>query len=190
MYLFSQLFVIIKTGVTSLLKDIDGKPRPKTPLVVIWVIVPLLLCFVIAVFHIKLHQSIDTLLTVLSIFTALIFGVLFTVPDKLNLRIDKYKGRNDVGVKNYLIRFANFTQSFVQQVSFIILLSLKIIVLLIILKVSYNIPVTKDINIVHLIISDICSVLFYYLFFYILILLSNIYILLMDDIKISRKDIA
>ena len=46
--------------------------------------------------EVNLDNIIDTLLSVLSIFTALIFGVLFTVPDKLPHRIEKLNQKKKI----------------------------------------------------------------------------------------------
>lgn len=185
--LFKQLAIIVKTGITSLFYDIDGNKRTNMQFIVFLVFIPLAILVFIIWKQIKLSESIDTLLTVLTIFTALIFGVLFTVPDKLSNRIEKYKNRKDEAIKNYLTRFYNFTKSFVEQITFIILISLVLIVLLVILKITDKI-IFEYLGCIQIMITALSSVLFYYLLLYILVLLANIYILLMDDIKVSNKD--
>ena len=185
--LFKQLLIILKTGITSLFYDIDGNKRTNMQFIIFLLFIPLAVFVFIIWKQIKLSESIDTLLTVLTIFTALIFGVLFTVPDKLSQRIEKYKNRKDEAIKNYLTRFYNFTKSFIEQITFIILISIVLIVLLIICKITHNISM-EYIGCIQIIITALSFLLFYYLLLYILVLLANIYILLMEDIKMSNKD--
>lgn len=181
-FIFKQIYRIIKDGIKSLLYDIDGNSRSKFQVYLGFIFVPIVICIITVWKEISLEDIIDTLLTVLSIFTALIFGVLFTVPDKLSQRIERFKNKTDSGTKNYLIRFSNFTRSFVQQIAFIIVISIALIILLVFQKVVTD-------NIIKLTLTTISLVLFYDLVMYILVTLSNIYTLLMDDIDMSEKDL-
>lgn len=181
-FLYKQIYRIIKGGIESLLYDIDGNKRSKFQVYLGFIFVPIIICTITVWKDISLKDIIDTLLTVLSIFTALIFGVLFTVPDKLSQRIERYRNKADNSTKNYLIRFCNFTRCFVQQITFIIVISIALIILLVFLKVVTN-------NIITLTLTTISLILFYDLIMYILITLSNIYMLLMDDIDMSKKNL-
>jgi|GEM_PF-1146647 len=181
-FIFKQIYRIIKDGIKSLLYDIDGNKKSKFQVYLGFIFVPMVICIITIWKEINLGDIIDTLLTVLSIFTALIFGVLFTVPDKLSQRIERFKNKTDNSTKNYLIRFSNFTRSFVQQIAFIIVISIVLIILLVFLKVVTD-------NTIKLALTTISSVLFYDLVMYILVTLSNIYTLLMDDIDMSEKDL-
>lgn len=179
-FIFKQIYRIIEDGIKSLLYDIDGRERSKYQMYLWFVFIPIIICVIVFLKKICLGDLIDTLLTVLSIFTALIFGVLFTAPDRLSQRIEIFKNKTDNSTKNYLIRFSNFTRSFVQQIAFIIVICIALIILLILLKVVTD-------NVIKLVLTTIISVLFYDLVIYILLTLSNIYILLMDDIDMSEK---
>lgn len=181
-FIFKQIYRIIKDGIKSQLYDIDGNRRSKFQVYLGFIFVPIVICIITVWKEINLEDIIDTLLTVLSIFTALIFGVLFTVPDKLSQRIERFKNKTDNSTKNYLIRFSNFTRSFVQQITFIIVISIALIILLVFQKVVTD-------NIIKLTLTTISLVLFYDLVMYILVTLSNIYTLLMDDIDMSEKDL-
>lgn len=181
-FIFRQIYRIIKDGTKSLLYDIDGNRRSKFQVYLEFTFVPIVICVITIWKEISLGNIIDTLLTVLSIFTALIFGVLFTVPDKLSQRMERFKGKIDNSTKNYLIRFSNFTRSFVQQITFIIVISIVLIIFLVFLKIITD-------NIIKLVLTIMSLVLFYDLILYILVTLSNIYILLMDDIDMSEKDL-
>lgn len=181
-FIFKQIYRIIKDGIKSLLYDIDGNKRSKIQVYLGFIFVPITICIITVWKETSLKDIIDTLLTVLSIFTALIFGVLFTVPDKLSQRIERFKNKTDNSTKNYLIRFSNFTRSFVQQITFIIVISIALIILLVFLKVVAD-------NIIKITLTTTSLILFYDLIMYILVTLSNIYTLLMDDIDMSEKDL-
>lgn len=175
--MFTQIYRIIKDGIKSLLYDIDGHRKSIIKIILFFVIVPLFVSLYIVKF-IDLSTIFDALLTCLSIFTALIFSVLFTVPDKLNQRIKDLQDKKDNATRGYLIRFYNFSKSFVQQISFVVILCFVLIILLIIQKIHC-----------YIIITFIGIFLFSVLFMYLLSILSNIYILLMDDIERNGADI-
>lgn len=181
-YILVQLCNILENGYLSLKTDIDGNKLPSIQIKILFIIVPYCIIGVSYWLEINLSNSIDTILTTLSIFTALIFGILFIVPEIFSKRIDTLSQKKDDINKNYLIRFYNFTKKFVQQTSFIIVLSILNIVLLLIQKIISN-----ELGI--LILSAINCSLFYILLMFILIILVNIYILLMDDVNINKDKI-
>lgn len=181
-YILEQLCNILENGYLSLKTDIDGNKLPSIQIKILFIIVPYCIIGVSYWLEINLSNSIDTILTTLSIFTALIFGILFIVPEIFSKRIDALSQKKDDINKNYLIRFHNFTKKFVQQTSFIIVLSILNIVLLLIQKIISN-----ELGI--LILSAINCSLFYILLMFILIILVNIYILLMDDVNINKDKI-
>ena len=86
--IFRQLYRIIKDGISSLSSD--------KQLIVFFIIVPYFIFGFTYWLEVNLDNIIDTLLSVLSIFTALIFGVLFTVPDKLPHRIEKLNQKKKI----------------------------------------------------------------------------------------------
>lgn len=168
--MFTQIIRILKDGIMSLFYDIDGNKKSKTEISFFFVIIPIVFSFMSLKLD-KANEIIDTLLACLSIFTALIFTVLFIVPEKLSNRVNILKEKDDDATRGYLIRFYNFTKSFVQQMSFVIVQNLTLIILLVTQKL-YPCNVLIFIN----------SGLFIVLIFYVLTILSNMYILLMDDI--------
>lgn len=174
--MFSQIIRIINDGITSLFCNINGEKNSTFKIFISFIIIPL-----IAAMYFKnrdMKDIIDVLINCLSIFTALIFSALFIVPDKLSQRIKYLQEKGDDSKNNYLIRFLNLSKIFVKQVSFIIVLCMVLIVLLILQKIqTCSILVFAN------------SFLFTVLIMYLLLILSNIYILLMDDIDKSAKDI-
>lgn len=181
-YISVQLYNILKNGYLSLNTDIDGNKLSSKSINFYFIIMPYCIVGVAYWLEINLSNSVDTILTTLSIFTALILGALFIVPEFFSKRINTLNQKKDDINQNYLIRFHNFTKKFVQQTSFIIVLSIINSALLIIQKI-----ISKNIEV--LILSAINCSLFYILLMFILIILVNIYILLMDDINLNKEKI-
>lgn len=173
--MFSQIIRIINNGITSLFYNIDGEKNSIFKICISFII-PL----IVAIYFKNRDISgvIDILINCISILTVLVFSALFIVPDKLSQRIKCLQEKRDDSKNNYLIRFLNFSKIFVKQVSFIIVLCMVLIVLLILQKIqTCSILVFAN------------SFLFTVLIMYLLLILSNMYVLLMDDINKSAKDI-
>lgn len=181
-YIFEQLCNILKNGCLSLKTDIDGNKIPSTQIGTFFILVPYCIIGTAYWLEINLSNSIDSILTTLSILTAFILGALFIVPDIFTKRIETLSQKKDNANQYYLIRFHNLTKKFVQQTSFIIVLSIINSALLLIQKIINN-----DISI--LILSAINCSIFYILLMFILIILVNIYILLMDDVNKNKEKI-
>lgn len=175
--MFTQIKRIIKDGIMSLFYDIDGNKKHKAKIIIFFVVIPIIFSLISLKLD-RVNDIIDTLLASLSIFTALIFTALFIVPDKLSSRINMLKEKDDDATHGYLIRFYNFTKSFVQQMSFVIVQSLTLIIMLVMQKVY---PCN--------VLTFISSYLFIVLVLYVLSILSNMYILLMDDIHRNGEEI-
>lgn len=161
--MFNQIIRIIKDGISSLFYNIDGNKNSKNKIYILFMGIPL----VIAIYFRNEDMSsiIDDLLSCLSIFTALIFSVLFIVPDKLSQRIKDYQEKRNEGTHNYLTRYLNFSRIFIKQLSFIIVLCIVLIVLLIIQKIHSSTPIVFA-----------NTLLFTILIMYLFSILSNIYI--------------
>lgn len=172
--MFSQIIRIINNGITSLFYNVDGKRKP-----IFKICISFIIPFIVAIYfkNKDIRNVIDIIINCISILTVLVFSALFIVPDKLSQRIKCLQEKADDSKNNYLIRLLNFSKIFVKQVSFIIVLCMVLIVLLILQKIqTCSILVFAN------------SFLFTVLIMYLLLILSNIYILLMDDIDKSAKD--
>ncbi len=174
--MFNQLPLIIRDGIRSLINDLDGNKNSKKKAVLIYLLSP----FIAAVFlswNIDITNVINTFLSCISIFTALIFTVIFTVPDKLSQRLKLLQDNLDEASRNYLTRFSNFTKLFTQQVLFITLICILLIILLLVETVNGSI-ILQTIN---LFLFGIITLL-------LLKILSNIYILNNDELDIINSN--
>lgn len=169
--MFHPISIIIKDGIRLLFKDIEGKRYPQNKVLTWFLLCPLLLLAFIWCINWNIISSVEPLLTCLSIFLGLIFSALFVVPEKLQHRIERLKNKDDEVAKNYIVRYSNFTRLLFSQISFVIVLSLTVIVLLILQRLT-----------AFVFIAYIAFFLFFEIILYLLLILSNIHILVNDDI--------
>lgn len=87
------------------------------------------LCFILGI---KTSDKVCNLaLPALSILTALVFSIIFTVPAQLEQRLKAYEKIDDEPTVNYLIRYRNFVQKFSRQLISICVSCIVIIVCII-----------------------------------------------------------
>lgn len=178
-----RIYSIILKGILSLLTDVNG--RTKNPLRLIFYTL-ILVGLIICIGNHKFVLSDDMILLLISlfgIFTALIFSVIFIAPDKFAQRVELYKSHQRFeDVKNYLIRYEQFSRKFVHQLSLLMILS---IVVLILLTIIY---ILQGNTISDVILS--CSAIFFIVNFICLVLqlICDIYTMLMDDIENSSNN--
>ena len=141
----------------------------------------------------KNNDILSNLLSALSIFTALAYGILFIGPEKLSERISilenrllKQKRYYDDADRNSIIRYANFIKSFNQDIFFVSLMSLVIISLIFIkwLIVSGSISKCLIVAIVG------CSIILLFFLFKIVATLYRLNQVSISDANIQIKDIA
>ena len=129
------------------------------------------------------NDSISLLISTFSIFTALIFGVIFIAPDKFSQRVELYKRLLKFeDINNYLIRYERFSRKFVNQLSLLIILSITILLLLTItyiLKYNSLIGIILSCCVIFLIVNFVCLLL---------MLICDIYTMLIDDIENSSNN--
>lgn len=170
------MFGIVKDCFTAFFHDIDGKPIPKKKIRTLFVIYPLVACGLYGCHMLLCAKTIfdasDLLMEALGLFSALVFCVLFIIPDKFFQRFNRYKDKKEDAFKNYLIRFKNFSKLAIKQM----ILFLFCVILLSVCLVVYE--VTDCV-----IISFIDIYLFAIVVSLTLITLRNVYILLKDEIK-------
>jgi len=188
-----KIYEIFKDGINSLILDLNGRKR-LIPFYIWFVAISLVIGGIALIKHFIIpHEFANYTITVISIFTALVFGILFIGPEKFATRVEIYEGDDNDEVINYLTRYKNFTKQFVAQVSFIILISILLIIFLAIvlyLPEINEIPINSFPYVALHIVSAIILSLGYILLILLLILLSNIYTMMNDDINIHIKKIG
>ncbi|MDO6803655.1 hypothetical protein Q4595_14470 [Wenyingzhuangia sp. 1_MG-2023] len=94
-------------------------------------IIPFIISLVISSFNSKISENNSGILvTGISIFAGLLFSLLFIVTDKLNLRRVTLSTDKNEEVINYLKRYKSFAKKTIHQISYTILLSILLILLI------------------------------------------------------------
>lgn len=170
-----------------------GQAKPIYKLVFGYVLIP------IAIFVFLLWCRFDigdglrsAFVAFLSLFIALVFQVIYIATDKFTSRYndcwaesvrttkegEEPKFMEDV--EGYLIRMGNFTRLFVRQMTFVLLISIVIIILAIIEGMYHGLRM-------NIILSSMLMAMFYLWLAYMLHSIKSIYTLLMDDIDFRMK---
>lgn len=131
-------------------------------------------------------------ITSISIFAGLFFSLLFIVTDKYSVKKDNLKELIDKGddeAKNYLKRYKNFSIFLIRQISFTIILAIALIITLSIIYFSPQFPRIDYCwwKIVTLITKFVLNGIIYYwiaqFVVFLIVILSNMYVMLLDDIN-------
>lgn len=178
-----RIFSIIRKGFMSIYTDINGKEH--NPIYVVLYTLFLMSIITYIGYHriVLSNDTISLLISTFSIFTALIFGVIFIAPDKFSQRVESYKGLLKFeDINNYLIRYEHFSRRFVNLLSLVTILS---IIILITLTVTH---LLNDYAIISIVLSCIAIFLIINFICLLLMLICDIYTMLMDDIENSSNN--
>lgn len=177
-----KVYNIIVKGIRSTFVDVDGNNKSRVSFRLYMLLLVAFVVYLGVNDFILSDDIISLLISTFSIFTALIFGVIFIAPDKFAQRVELYKSDQKYeDVANYLTRYENFAKRFVNLLSLLIVLS---IVILIVLAIEY---ILKEVGTINIILS--CCAVFMMISFVTLVLLLvlDIHTMLIDDIdKASR----
>lgn len=122
-----NILSLLQPGISSILP----KRYRKNGLIFILIITSLL-SFIFIKYEIKLSSAVSNfVLPALSIFTALVFSAIFTVPSQLSQKVSEFEKEDDEPTVNFLITYRNFIQTFSRQLVSLVLISLVIIIILI-----------------------------------------------------------
>ncbi len=161
-----------------------------------FVLYTMVVCIIVNIMSLaddKINDILSNLLSALSIFTALAYGILFIGPEKLAERISilenrllKQKRYFDDADKNSLIRYANFIKSFNQDIFFVSLMSLVIISLIFIKWLIINQIISQC-----LIAAIVwCSIILLFFLFKIVATLYRLNQASISDANLQIKDFA
>lgn len=191
-----KIFEIRKNALSYLNKDFRGIQSTSKILVFFYYyLIPLIIGLTLIAFEFKIDKDISTyLITGLSIFAGLFFNLLIVVSDKMRQRKVLYNSEKD-DEKDYAELYKTFSEQLIAYISYAIILSLLLIILMFITQLNL-----KNFN--HLIFSDsikenlkIARSIFNFFIFYfgyqlliiLSIILSNMYIMLIDDINLEEN---
>jgi len=120
----------------------------------------------------------------------LFFGLLFVVTERYNAKQEQLKKDENEEVRNYLIRYKNFSKFLIRQISYTIVLALLLIFLMAVIYFSPQVP---NLNlwgyggIIRTVCKYVINAVIYFWSFqfivFILVILGNTYVMLSDDIN-------
>ena len=141
----------------------------------------------------QVNNILTNLLSALSIFTALAYGILFIGPEKLSNRISLLENRlerqqrfYDEADRNSFIRYSNFIKTFNQDIFFVSLISLVIISLIFLKWIEINKLISKC-SIVAIV---ACSVMLLIYLFKIVATLYRLNIVSISETNMKLRDLA
>ena len=166
-----------------------GSVKPWYKMVFGYVLIPIAIFGLLMWYRFDMSEGVHSaFVAFLSLFIALIFQVIYIATDKFASRFndcwaecistakgeDKPKIKEDV--EGYLIRMGNYTRLFVRQMTFVLILSIVIIILAVMENLYHGVWM-------NIVLSSMMIALFYLWLAYMLHSIKSIYTLLMDDIR-------
>lgn len=182
----------IRNNAFESLKYKDDNAREKSKIYMLYMyILPLLVSALLLVTGIFITNDIATyLITSISIFAGLFFGLLFIVTERYNAKKEQLKANENEEVKNYLIRYKNFSKFLIRQISYTIVLALFLIMLMALIYFSPQVP-RFDLCGLGESFRTICKyvlngVVYFWgcqFLIFIIVILGNTYVMLSEDIN-------
>lgn len=170
-----------------------GSTKPWYKMVIGYVLIPIGLFALLWYWGFDMGDGLySAIVGFLSLFIALIFQVIYIATDKFTSRYNDCwtecvrttkEGKEPSfmeDVDNYLIRMGNYTRLFVRQMTFVLLLSIVIIILSVLEHLYHGYRV-------NIVLSSMMIALFYLWLAYMIHSIKSIYTLLMDDIDSKMK---
>ena len=195
-----KLNLIRKDAKDSLYKDYSGRTKNKRSVFLCLYLIPAFISIVLLVNGILVEKDFaNFLVTGISIFAGLFFGLLFIVNEKYNSRKQILSEDSNEETINYLKRYKIFASQLVSQISYTICISIALIIINSIILLFYNVKITMIMLILNKydlieignlsLVYIINGILFYLsaqLIYFILVILSSTYVMLMDDLDFEQ----
>lgn len=196
-----RIFTIRKEALNSLRKDNNGTViRSVRSILLYYYCVPFFFSVLLILFGANVTPEIATFfITGISIFAGLFFNLLLVVAEKANDRKSKLDLKKEQKTKinesfiNYVKRYSIFSEKLISQISHCISLSIILIVLMFLtyLKELRIDPITLDnywFNSINfkIILDFLIFVIGAQFLILITVILSNIYSMLLEDVKFNR----
>lgn len=167
---------------------VTGRAKPWYEVVFGYLLVPIAIFGLLLWYRFDMSDGVHSaFVAFLSLFIALIFQVIYIATDKFTSRYNDCwdecvrttkKGEKPVfkeDVDGYLIRMGNYTRLFVRQMTFVLILSILIIILAVLENLYHGIRM-------NIVLSSMMIAFFYLWVLYMVHSIKSIYTLLMDDI--------
>lgn len=190
-----KIFEIRRDAINALYKDIRGvEVSNKIIVKLYYYFCPAIISILLFILGVKIDKDISSyLITGISIFAGLFFNLLVVVSDKMRQRKIFFNSDKE-DKQNYAELYKNFSEQLTAYISYSIILSLTLIGLMFLTQINLNnahfLLITKNILLFFEHIKNLFNILVFFFgiqFLIILtIILSNMYIMLIDDINLEE----
>jgi len=189
-----KVWEIRKDALLSLRKDYNGRMvKNKTAFLIYYNIIPFLISVIFLLIGVSINSEISNyFITAISIFAGLFFNLLLVVADKLNVRKKMLENNQNEETVNYVKRYTHFSEQLISQISYTIVISLSLIVLMFLVHFKSWLP-HSDIEYVIIIYKALKYILNGIIFYVgmqfiimLFVILSSMYVMLLDDIKLKQ----
>lgn len=174
MIFWKHIYQLLSIGFLSLFESNNGIVRHNWGNILTFIGIPIAIGVGCLLCSISAKAISNDILTTLSIFLAIALGVIFIVPDKLAKKVESNISDNESRV-NYLNRYKNFCRLFVRRLTFVLVLSVFLIITSVLLQMF---PASVEIYV-----SAIIFMMFSLAILAILKLVIDIYGFLMEEIN-------
>lgn len=189
-----KIWEIRKDALESLRKDYNGRiVKNKKIVFAYYYVFPLTISIVFLAIGVSINTDIaNYFITGISIFAGLFFNLLLVVADKLNTRKRLLDTDTNEETRNYVTRYRHFSEQLISQISYGIIISIGLIILMFFTHSKSWLPETdiEFIKIIYTVLKYILNGLIIYsgtqFIIMLLVILSSMYVMLLDDLKIKK----
>jgi hypothetical protein len=189
-----KVWEIRKDALLSLRKDYNGRVvKNKSAFLAYYYVVPLSISATFLLIGVSINSEISNyFITAISIFAGLFFNLLLVVADKLNVRKKMLENDQNEETVNYVKRYTHFSEQLISQISYTIVISLSLIVLMFLIHFKSWLPHCdlEYVKMTYKVLKYILNGMIFYIgmqfIIMLFVILSSMYVMLLDDIKLKN----
>lgn len=152
-------------------------------------LLPIIIAGILVYFEVFIVKGMaSNLLTALSLFTAMMFSMIFILPEKYSKRMIQYQGIIDEEVVNYLNRYKRFVENFISRIAYVTLLSVLIICSLLLITVIPCENMTCLIKLIYVCTNSIIYATGFHFIILIVLIVVSTYNMMIDDLNQKNPD--
>lgn len=189
-----KIWEIRHDALESLKKDYNGRiVKNKKGLLGYYYLLPLFIACILLASGVTINNDIaNYFITGISIFAGLFFNLLLVVADKLNVRKRLLDSDPNEETRNYVKRYQHFSEQLISQISYGIVISIGLIILMFLTNFQTWLPPTEIccVKIIYQVLKYFLNGLILYngmqFIIMLFVILSSMYVMLLDDLKIKK----
>jgi hypothetical protein len=189
-----KIWEIRKDALESLKKDYNGRiVKNKKIVISYYYLLPFLISIVFLAIGVTIDKEIaNYFITGISIFAGLFFNLLLVVADKLNIRKRLLDNDPNEETRNYVKRYRHFSEQLISQISYGIIISIGLIILMFLTHFKTWLPSTDIVyvKLTYKVLKYLLNGLIFYngmqFIIMLFVILSSMYVMLLDDLKLKK----